>query len=380
MDDMVGLFAALAAGDQDNLWLEEAIDLDYALALRLQDEEAAGEELRALQEQEDERLARQLHLFGSGEQNENGAHDKEAHRVQEEEDQRLARQIDLCGSGVEDGMDADLAFAMTLQAEEEREEEARAQGRRNNQQSTVQSDLAMAMALKFQEEENAKTNNGFDRDRAMAEALAAAEEAEKKQRRPPVALQPLGGLTQSLEGALGSSDELLVIRDADVSQLRRFLVAYPNSVVRPVRNAALANAFAIARRELQDRLGENHDGAQPQVCFHGTRVRHLESIISGGLKVPGGENNLEHANDEGWYGKGIYVSHDPDYAFDYAESGRLIVCCVLLGRSYDCAERKDGRACEPGFDSHTAEEGDEYVLFHSCRVLPLWVIDTQPKG
>jgi hypothetical protein len=57
----------------------------------------------------------------------------------------------------------------------------------------------------------------------------------------------------------------------------------------------------------------------------------------------------------------------------------LIVIAVLLGRPYAITERRDGGQCEPGFDSHVAEQGREYVCFHDDQVMPLFVIDTQPK-
>jgi hypothetical protein len=104
----------------------------------------------------------------------------------------------------------------------------------------------------------------------------------------------------------------------------------------------------------------------------------LNSIEQGGLKVPG-QAGVNHENDSGWWGKGIYVSPDPDYAGGYAEGGKLIVVVVLLGKAYDCVKRRDGGILEPGYDSHIAEGGKEFVLFKNTQVLPLWVVDTQPK-
>lgn len=77
----------------------------------------------------------------------------------------------------------------------------------------------------------------------------------------------------------------------------------------------------------------------------------------------------------GWWGKGIYVSYDPEYSRGYSEDGRLIVCAVLLGKPYNCVQRRDGGALEDGYDSHIAEGGKEFVLFENESVLPMFVID-----
>ncbi len=68
------------------------------------------------------------------------------------------------------------------------------------------------------------------------------------------------------------------------------------------------------------------------------------------------------------------------YAMGYAEAGKLIVVAVLLGRSFEITQRRDGGECEVGYHSHIAENGQEWVLFESAQVLPLFVIDTTPQA
>ena len=50
---------------------------------------------------------------------------------------------------------------------------------------------------------------------------------------------------------------------------------------------------------------------------------------------------------------------------------------VLCGRVFNCTERRDGGILEPGFDSHAAENGSEWVLFESNQILPLFVTDNR---
>lgn len=50
-----------------------------------------------------------------------------------------------------------------------------------------------------------------------------------------------------------------------------------------------------------------------------------------------------------------------------SEDGKLIVCVCLCGKVYNCQDRRDGGQLEPGYDSHVAEEGEEWVLFESSQ-------------
>jgi hypothetical protein len=51
------------------------------------------------------------------------------------------------------------------------------------------------------------------------------------------------------------------------------------------------------------------------------------------------------------------------------------VCSVLRGRIYECTQRMDGKPCQSGYDSHSAERGQEFVLFHGDQVCPIFVIE-----
>ena len=58
---------------------------------------------------------------------------------------------------------------------------------------------------------------------------------------------------------------------------------------------------------------------------------------------------------------------------------RLLVCAVTLGRIFHCQEQMIGGQLAPGFDSHLAPSGLEYVLFNAAQTLPVLLMHLQPK-
>ncbi len=148
--------------------------------------------------------------------------------------------------------------------------------------------------------------------------------------------------------------------------------------IRPVLRTALSERWLKCKQNYERQYGPGSEESKATICcksifclshplgslkilcpVHGTKLKHISAIEQTGLRVPGFGTGVKHENDEGWWGKGIYVSPVPSYAAGYAESGRLIVCSVLRGRVYRCGERMDGQACVVGYDSHEAEEGQE---------------------
>jgi hypothetical protein len=79
--------------------------------------------------------------------------------------------------------------------------------------------------------------------------------------------------------------------------------------------------------------------------------------------------------ERGRYGCGIYLSPNPATAGCYAADGKMLVCAVLMGRTYNCPDRMDGESCMLGYDSHTSPCGEELVLFDAAQVLPCYLIN-----
>jgi hypothetical protein len=117
--------------------------------------------------------------------------------------------------------------------------------------------------------------------------------------------------------------------------------------------------------------------AQPQIAYHGTAETNINSILERGLLVPGmGEGkDVNHATDNGWWGKGIYLSPNASLSIGYCRgSSKLLICSVLMGKTYDARTRIDGQGLTSGYDSHTAENGAEWVIFDPSQVLPCYLI------
>jgi len=117
--------------------------------------------------------------------------------------------------------------------------------------------------------------------------------------------------------------------------------------------------------------------AQPQIAYHGTAEQNIDSILERGLLVPGmGEGgDVKHATDNGWWGKGIYLAPDPGLSIGYCRGGsKLLICSVLMGKTFTVNSRIDGQGLSAGFDSHTACNGTEWVIFDPNQVLPCYLI------
>jgi len=121
--------------------------------------------------------------------------------------------------------------------------------------------------------------------------------------------------------------------------------------------------------------GSDKEDSKPRIAYHGTRANLVPSITDRGLLVPGSASGVGHVTDSGWYGKGIYLSPNPDLSLGYTQGGKMLVCSVLMGRVFKCTERLDGQGCKRGYDSHESPCGQEYVIFNAAQVLPCYVIE-----
>lgn len=66
--------------------------------------------------------------------------------------------------------------------------------------------------------------------------------------------------------------------------------------------------------------------------------------------------------DDGFFGKGIYLSFYADYAMFYSEerkSDQVLLSQVLPGKSFRCSGRMDGADCQKGYHSHYSPKGNE---------------------
>jgi len=119
----------------------------------------------------------------------------------------------------------------------------------------------------------------------------------------------------------------------------------------------------------------------PKLGWHGTKEQYIDSITKKGLIVPG-KDGVTHSCDTGWWGKGIYIAPVHTYSIGYMYGGTkgLFLCSILMGKSVNITDRIDGQPCKPGYDSHIAQNGQEWVLFDEAQVLPCYLIEVQRGG
>ena len=76
-------------------------------------------------------------------------------------------------------------------------------------------------------------------------------------------------------------------------------------------------------------------------------------------------SNIGHATDDGYFGKGIYTSPDPNYAKGYGDCDKVFICLSLPGKMWASEYPHDsGKPCRNGYDSHYDKRADS--LFASA--------------
>jgi len=145
--------------------------------------------------------------------------------------------------------------------------------------------------------------------------------------------------------------------------------------------------------------------SNPVAAWHGAPQDKLDSICWYGLLSLA-------SSDQGYYGKGIYLTQKPSYGEYYANNikgSSLVLCWVLLGSPFPLTKVKYGGDLTPGYTSHYVlvkkkkmavglcqsnkdfdllagvtnyfpveanekAEGDEIVVFRSEQVLPRYIV------
>ncbi|KAL6050717.1 hypothetical protein QOT17_019645 [Balamuthia mandrillaris] len=150
-----------------------------------------------------------------------------------------------------------------------------------------------------------------------------------------------------------------------------------------IASPQLSACFRTTLERMVNKYGS--DKAGPMLCFHGTNMRNIDSILTNGLLVPGSNTKqgaaVSVAHGSSW-GLGIYLAGDPLLAMNYVTGDSdgeraVLACCALLGRSFVCdAPRKYPQ--QGGYDSHVNPEGKELVVFSGGQVLPCWLVYFEP--
>ena len=330
-------------------------DESFALSLIMNEREQLQEQdKRKKMEDEDRKLAESFNLKQSSGGNQR--------QTTLDADAKLARQL---------GQEEDLRVAKQLEEQQQRRKKARDQ-EENDKKSTE----LVAKLLAEQEEEKARRAAKWNKPKPYVISPAPVQNTWN----PPQAIIAHGSLPKvdlTSEGGLGDGSDWKDSRFfGDTHTLENFLRQRSGTIIR-VKNVVkkdLAQAFEMQWMSFLQSYGDKSIDAKPKLAFHGTRAEKIGSITDKGLLVPG-TLGVTHATDSGWYGKGIYLSPNPDISMGYTQGGKMLVCAVLMGKIFKCPARCDGSPCKPGYDSHESPCGGEYVLFKAAQVLPCYVIE-----
>lgn len=148
----------------------------------------------------------------------------------------------------------------------------------------------------------------------------------------------------------------------------------------PVCTAASATALASRMRRFYSEGGP--DRAKISIVYHWTGRKNFRSIDERNLQVPGAASKVQHATDEGYYGKGIYTSPEFSMYKGYGDDSRAFVCLALPGRQFPALFPDHlGAPLEPGYDSHISGDdndgprGTQWVFFSADQLLSLFLVD-----
>ncbi|XP_046570875.1 protein mono-ADP-ribosyltransferase PARP14-like isoform X2 [Haliotis rubra] len=133
----------------------------------------------------------------------------------------------------------------------------------------------------------------------------------------------------------------------------------------------LVRRFRSAQESLKKSRGEMN--AQPILAFHGTDEGNITKICEKGFLKHGDAGFQMKSGNK--YGNGVYFSEFPDYSMRYIRgSTKLLLCKVLLGKTYTISSFTQGSSVHSGYDSHTSACGKELVIFDTSRILPSYIV------
>lgn len=141
-------------------------------------------------------------------------------------------------------------------------------------------------------------------------------------------------------------------------------------------NPVLIRKFEEMQAEMSKKYPSGNESKQI-LAFHGTKLENIPNIVQANFDL---SKLASNTGDRGFYGAGIYFSEFPEVSLGYGNTGRLLLCRVLPGKSYDCKSMMLGQSLQTGFDSHRfgpdAEgRGNELVIFDADQILPCYVIN-----
>jgi len=141
-------------------------------------------------------------------------------------------------------------------------------------------------------------------------------------------------------------------------------------------NPVLVTKYEKMQAEMERKYPGGSE-CKPILAFHGTKLANVDKIVQENFDL---SKLASSTGDRGFYGAGIYFSEFPEVSIAYGNTGKLLLCKVLPGKSYDCPCRMLGQALQQGYDSHRVSadsqgRGQELVIFNVDQILPCYVIN-----
>lgn len=106
-------------------------------------------------------------------------------------------------------------------------------------------------------------------------------------------------------------------------------------------------------------------------AFHGTTQDCIDPIVKQNFDITKVGKRMSNF---GYFGRGIYFSEKAHYASSYSTTNSLILCKLLMGKTYKCPQIRLGIPCEQGYNSHRGQGGDEIVIFDNTQILPCYIV------
>lgn len=137
-----------------------------------------------------------------------------------------------------------------------------------------------------------------------------------------------------------------------------------------VTNPALIKQFDAQQAEFR----RQKIPSEPVLAFHATGQRAtVDKIV---------RNNFDpqfigSQTDSGYWGRGFYFSEFPSTSTGYGTN--LLLCKVLLGKTFDVSQRCDGQPLKAGYNSHRLRRdangyGQELVVDNPKQILPCYIL------
>eukprot|EP01083_Nonionella_stella_P129194 391865_1 len=137
-----------------------------------------------------------------------------------------------------------------------------------------------------------------------------------------------------------------------------------------VINPKLIKQFQAKKKAMKRRLGGS--GVNTILAWHGTPSSNTNDIVTKNFRLSHLGGNC---GNKGLFGAGIYFSEFANVSQGYGDG--LLLCKIMLGKTYKMNSPQVGCALKQGHDSHMSgggKYGTEIVIFNMDQILPCYIV------